>query len=347
MAGDEKETVESSPTDILTGLNPEQYQEYQLTGNLPEPPKEGDSAPSDTPKAAKSGPAEKPAETKPAADPGKQPEETPEAQAGEEAGKTRAPGAERRIHQLLGEVKDLKSQLEQERASKPPKVEKQPEATAGGPEVHPQGIAKPTVDDRNADGSDKYPTYESYLEAASAWKADVRVAAAFKAEREQRDKEAKEAEIQKRETELKANWEGRVADYEKEKPDFKEVALTPEVVTQFSKLPLIQGWIVGSPAGPALLYHLVSKPEELARIEALDAFDKSRELTKLEISLTPASQATPPAKKVTAAPKPPTELAAKGTAPTDEVEAAVKDGDFARFKAEQDRLDMAASSSRR
>jgi len=349
---DEEAKVESSPTDgsdILAGLTPEQYRAWEMTEEIPEKPNPEEAAPSDAAKAPETGPAEKPAKTSPEAEADEKPAETEEGketQVTEEVIEKVSPGVQHRFNQMTAKIRDLQRQVESAKISRPPKVEERSEATAGGPEVHPQGIPKPSQEDKNSDGSDKYATYEEFNEALAGWKADVRVAAALKADREQRDKERKEADTKKQEAELKGNWDQRVTEYEKEKPDFKEVALNPHVVGRFSEVPIIQGWIVGSPAGPALLYHLASKPDELARIEALDAFDQSRELTKLEISLSPPSQKPPPVKKETGAPNPPTVLAGRGTVITDEVEQAGARGDFEAYDKAATARELAASSGK-
>jgi hypothetical protein len=97
------------------------------------------------------------------------------------------------------------------------------------------------------------------------------------------------------------------------------------------------------------LYHLAKNPGEIERIQSLSSFAAARELTKLEDKLSGTTAA--PAKEektetaessspqVTKAPAPPATISGRGTAPTDEVASAVKDGDFKAFRNAANRED--------
>jgi len=329
---DQETPAASSPasSDVLAGLTTEQYGKYQMTGELPEPEAvekaaAGESATPDTPKGAVR-PAEKAAEQP--AEAGK-PQETP-------AEKKGTPGLDARLAELLAKNKILTEQLTRlQRPAEPSKAVAISESTAGKAE-HPQGIPKPTLEDMNPDGSTKWSTYEDFADARAIWNAEVRIAA----DRLRQAKEAAKAEIEKRNKEVAEGWKGRVAEATKRHPDFVEVALD-------SNLPIPEGSVLDaffleSEQGPEVLYHLATHREELDRIAKLNPIAQARELVKIEISLTPKGE-TPPAKKVTSAPPPPTELGSGKTVPEDDATAAVKEGDFATFMAKENARELAAS----
>jgi len=139
--------VEPEITEVqLPRSGSEEYANWRMTGELPKQPK-AESAPADAPKeatpetAAESGPATKQQE---------QPK--------------KGKDAEHRIKELLAEQKRLRAEVEAMRT--------RPQTQAEPPRQQtPQAAAEPTIDDKNADGSPKYKSYEEYVRAQARWEA--------------------------------------------------------------------------------------------------------------------------------------------------------------------------------
>lgn len=298
---------------VVPPMTPAEREEWGHTGKLPEQAKPEEKSP-DT-------------EATPPSDTAKAPEsvKTPEAEAGKkhsqgeeeppEKVRVRAEGAERRISQLSAQLKELREELDAAKKAAPPVKAEEPAKPAA--RVHPKGVPEPRLED--------FDTYEEWVTLHGRWDTEIEVAAALKADREQRDKEVKEREAKDSERKVQEEWLGRVAEFSKAHTDFAEKTTDSPIVQRILKeMPLISGWIGASDVGPALLYHFISDEKELDRFADLNPFQTSRELTKLELKLSPNGQSTPPPKKVSAAPKPPTTLTAGATAPHDEVVAALR-----------------------
>lgn len=102
--------------------------------------------------------------------------------------------------------------------------------------------------------------------------------------------------------------------------------------------------IVRSDMGPQILLYLSEHPDEFAKLTALTNFDAiGRAIGRLEARFdsSPAVPTVPP-KTVTSAPPPPPTLSARASAPVDEIEAALAEGDFARYKAAANARDVAS-----
>ena len=126
-----------------------------MTGELPEKKTESkpaESATADTPKEAT---PETPAESGPA-----KPQEQ------QKKGKD----AEHRIKELLSEQKRLRAELEAM------KTRPAQQAETPKPQQPQYTRPKPTVDAKNQDGTQKYGTYEDYIEDLADWKAEQRIA---------------------------------------------------------------------------------------------------------------------------------------------------------------------------
>lgn len=325
----EQETQAASSPAIETDGNFSAYQAEQnakeraaFRGELPAEPKSEktteDSTPSDTQKDAVV-PAPEEGASPPAAEAGK-----PQEQPAEKKGKS---GAEQRILQLLAEKKQLQEQLANLKPAEAPKAVATPEATAGSP-----ADPMPTEEDTNADGTGKYPDYPAFIRAVVQWENREAGRVQAKAtEKAQQEKQAKD---------IGDDWGRRVNEAKKRHPDFEEVAFVPTL--PFAQGSAIDALLFESEQGAELLYHLMTHRDELDRIlEVKDRwgrpnpFGQLRELFKIEFSFSPNGE-TPPAKKVTNAPRPAANLGTGSTVPEDEEIAALKEGGesgFSRYRA--------------
>ncbi|HEX7796748.1 MAG TPA: hypothetical protein VF456_20440, partial [Vicinamibacterales bacterium] len=93
---------------------------------------------------------------------------------------------------------------------------------------------------------------------------------------------------------------------------------------------------------PALLYHLGTHLDQWERILSSPPAQAVYELGKIDASLTLPASATPVVKTLSTAPEPPPSIRSKATTPVDDVDAAVKRGDFASYKLAMNRRSVAA-----
>jgi hypothetical protein len=329
-------TVESSPTQILESLNSEQMHEYEKSGKLPDlpeaPPKEKvETAPADPSSAAKEPPApekvEAPAESAPAHQ------------------EPKPKGAEARIKELLAENKRLASELETSR--------KAPVAAPAKSE-EPAKPHRNDVDEKT--GLAKYATDEAYEEARDKWLTDK-----VTHDVEQRHAKAeKERTVAEQNKLIERRWQNSIKIATEKHPDFAKVlelddkgAFNSAAVRSIKGGSVVDAWILESEIGGEILYYLAANPGEVERIGALNPFAAARELTKLEDKLSAPVTAPAPVKEtkeekaegspkpvVSNAPAPAATVGGKGTAPVDEIGAAVKDGNFSAYEREQNRLDV-------
>lgn len=158
--------------------------------------------------------------------------------------------------------------------------------------------SKPTQEDAEPKRDD-FEDYESYLRALTKYDAKQTAAAELKAAREQaQTREKQSSEVQAKEA-IAKNWTEREAAFSNATPDYDEVttSFAEEELGSFSYG--ARQMIVDSEAGPALLYHLATHPEDADRIADLSSVRQIAELAKIEDKL-----ATSPAKKTSGAPAP-------------------------------------------
>jgi hypothetical protein len=114
------------------------------------------------------------------------------------------------------------------------------------------------------------------------------------------------------ESQVKAQWETRAAEYSKAHPDFIAVVSNP-------RLPITDAMtkvIIASEKGPELVHHLGLNPDKAVRISRLPPEQQAAALGRLEAELSTAPpRTTPPPKPTTRAPDPPTPVSA-GTSPS-------------------------------
>lgn len=316
--------VESQPTmDISRGplvdITPEQRTEFRKTGNLPEPPKKEEAAPSSE--------AKPDSEAKPAGD-----SEPPKVQEHTER-KPKAQTAEERIAQLESTIEKIKKGAGLEK----PKADSEPAKSEPKPAEPQYTRPKPTVDDKDDKGTPKYATYEDYIEDLTDWKG------------EQRD--AKNQRIAQEQAQAKA-FNSKVEEARSRYENFDEVVgPTAAALNGNANInPVVKQMLLDSEHLPDLLFTIGSNDAEKAKFTEMAeknpgkalryiALTESLIAEELEAKAKPAEEA--PVKPKTQAPKPPSEAGGRAAAPPDALEAAAKANDFRSFKAEATRRQLA------
>lgn len=299
--------------------SPEQREHWNQTGKAPEPPKAAESAPADPPKEAKS-------EGKPksAAEPEAAPKQEP----------NRKPNAEERIAELISDRKRLEERLR--------KLESQP---AAKPETKEPVKAEPP----------KRPnpfTFKGTPEELD--KAMDEYEAARDEYRDQKFAEKQQANV--RTQQFIAKVEDARARYGQEQFDATIESASKAIAEQAA--PTVKEYLQRSDLFADLLYVIGGTEKSLndflgsAKNDPITAI---RKLAFMEIEIgkelskgksddkkddakpEPEKKAEAPAKPEPRAPKPPSEVGGRGTAPTDEAAEAARSGDYRKFEAEQDR----------
>ena len=326
--------VPTVPTD------PSAYAEWRQTGKVPEAKPEAKAT-------------EKPKPGEPA---------TPDnSEAGKKAASTEKQEPKRhaaadRVDELLGIIRDagftpaeLRTYKRELKQAEPPPV-KAPETTA-----KPAGLEAP-VKPKVAD----FETYDLYEEARDKYfedLSDYKVAKALETDRSARAQEAQQREIAKRIDET----EGR-----RGKETKPVIVKTIQTVLGDKDIPThVKDFIGESSVVPDLLYVMGSDPAELAEFVELAHTNPNAALRKIvaleslvqaelakggngtargeDGKFVPAKPAETkaPEKKAPEVPPPPKELSGRGSAPPDELESALKTGDFRAFREVQNRRDIA------
>lgn len=272
-----------------------------------------------------------------------------------EAPKPPKKGAESRIQELLRDrsqdrdrIARLEAQIEALRTPQP-----KPDAT---PAPSPAPATFPSYETWIQEQPDG--TYEDYLDA----RADFRVAQAVKADREQRDAEARTRETQERHqratqsaTERESKFAKRLKDAGINGEDLHEELdhlrpshrLRDPESGQFTAKPsgynALADQLLESDVAPQIMRHFSDHPEDMHRIARLMPLALMREFARLELRFTTDDKpaATPP-KTVTSAPPPPDTLGKRPAASGDPLESAVGRRDFRAFEAESNQRDIAA-----
>lgn len=211
------------------------------------------------------------------------------------------------------------------------KQESQPAAT--------KGRTEPKIDDVDPKtGKAKYADWNEWFNDLRKWDREQAVSEFSehnaKAEKERQQRAQQEA--------VTKGWNDRVAAADKEYPDFREVALNPD-------LPIKQGsvadvFILARPSGAKVLYHLGKNPEVLDAINAMNPIDAAFALSEIELQVSKKSSA--PVRTVTQAPKPPSQVSGKGTVAKDAVDDAVKQQDLQTYMREANARDSRLQSVR-
>lgn len=275
-----------------------EYAEWRFSGKLPEKATstQAESSPADTPK-----------------------ETAPEDAADSAATKTQEPkrkrdfGAEARIKELTDELKLVRRELEESRRPTQTQAESSP-ARQQQQYTRP----KPTVEDKNQDGTAKFKTYEDYVEELADWKAEQRWSQQMREQQQQ----AQQREIASKVSEARERYENfdQVI-----KPALGAIVSDPQIS------PSVKGMLNDSPVLPDLIFTIASDPKELARFtemaqtqpgKALRYIAKVESLIEEEFAApktAPKPKEAPPAKPgPESAPEPPIDIGHRGTQPMDE-----------------------------
>jgi len=297
--------VMESPTTVemqvergpLVNLTGDQRTEFRKTGELPKPEEAAASTEVKTPEVQ-----EKPAK--------------------------KAKTAEERIAELESTIDKIRKGAGKET----PKVESSPTK----PETQ-FTRPKPTTEDKKADGTPKFATYEDYVEELADWKAEQRWAT------QQREQAAENHAKQ-----FKAKMEeasGRHENFEAARDGFIEAMSAIKIS------PAVQDMLNDSDVFPDLVAVIGGSKEEASKFAkmAQDNPGKALRYIALTESLIADELAgkteEAPAKPKTQAPKPPSTVGGQAASPPDGMESAAKAGDFRSFKAEANRRYLAKLKS--
>lgn len=212
-----------------------------------------------------------------------------------------------------------------------------------------------------------FDTWEKYEEARDSYVEEFAKFTANQAvltDRQQRAAEAQQLTLKQKVTEATARYGDQT--------EATIGAAVSSIIGDKTISPAVRQMLDESPVVVDVMYVLGSKPEELASFVALAKSNPGAAIRKIvvleqlveqelakgtkastEVAAAAAdtgerdaqgkfvSQTAPAKEKTKTAPPPPEELNTRRSAPTDPIEAAVKNNDFANFKAEEDRRDLA------
>lgn len=180
-------------------------------------------------------------------------------------------GFQRRIDELTRRVAEERREKERLLALVETTV-KRPETAQQAPEVvEPQ--------------RDQFETYEEYLDARAAYKAEKALETRMQALERQRAEQAERS----RAVEMQRAWSTRLAQAAEKIPDFFDVV---GGATSVEMTPAMNQAIVESDAGPQVAYFLAQNPAEAARIAALSPARQAAEIGKLEDKVSKPAKAS-------------------------------------------------------
>jgi hypothetical protein len=318
-------------------LTEAQRTEFKKTGNMPEPASTPGKETAEAAKTVKSA-----------------------AESATANGQEPSPGEDKttkRFQQLNDQAKAEKARADRlERELQEARTAKEPAKVIELKTTPEPTRPKPTAQDKKADGTQAYSSWEELNEALIDWKVEQREAARTvdtKPLKEAVRAEMTEAEQQRAAAEQNRLWNEKwtsdTAETVKKHPDFPEKLkavtvseFTPEGKpiydperVQFEFNGAIDVYVMHSPNCQEMIYQLASNPEEITRIQAIrDPYAAARELALLETKWfgTPGEKKVTPAPKITKAGDPFKPVAGTNTAPEDEEEAALAAGDMAKYK---------------
>jgi hypothetical protein len=311
----------SSPAeveDVFQGQNVSlsEFSKYRQDGELPSRFKPAaESEPADTLEETGKTEAEEP-EPEPDSDPEEAQEPKPKSK------------YEKRVLQLLEKTKELERQL----------AEKQDVKTESSPPPAPPTRTKPTVNDKNPDGTPKYADYEDVVEAIGRWAAQEERATW---EREQIQKDATKA-LQGKLDEARARYD-----------DADDVIFPANQAIQKAQIPIVVKevfaqsdvfidlcYVVGS--DPKALKDFISLAQTNPRAAIGKVFEYERgireELSSKQESSTPRDDKgkfTAPEPKKTNAPKPPSPVGGASSRAFDVSDESLSNEEWARKRNQQ------------
>jgi hypothetical protein len=328
-------------------MTAEQRNNWLLKGDIPLAGESQEASPTSDEEAEESAAGVTPGETAPASQPAKSQEQKPAKPAAPRKPKT----AEDRKAELNREIQSLlarKNQLTQEvetgvtrtppTAAQPAAVQPKPAAAATQPA---DADARPDPRQK-ADGS-RWKDWNEYESAKDQWLIREGVRQADRANQQR----AQQAQQQQ----LAQTWRERCdeAASDPEMPEFQKVAFNAQLPIN----PATHQFIVRSPIGPKILFHLGQNPTVAAELAKCDPLTTASILGVLAYELGNRSTAAPGAKagkpaagavpktKQSRTPDPAVDLGARNSAPADEEEAAVRNDDVRGFMEIQLRKDLA------
>lgn len=175
------------------------------------------------------------------------------------------------------------------------------EPTAAPAEVEALDTVMPTPDQKNEDGSNKYPLGEfdpSFVLDLTNYQFDIR-------ERQAQEQAKANQEVSKQQLQqeqLQQNWQQKIATVTEDMPDFMESVANLE--TQFKSVePTLSQYLADTimemDQGPEVLYYLSKNPEEANKIVNLGAKKATLELGRLEARFSSKETKPKSTKKVT------------------------------------------------
>jgi len=330
-------TADSSPSEVLASLNEKEKATWRQTGDLPErPAKEAPKEKEETP--AESSPAAKEVVT--------ESKETPPAESvaapvvAKEESKPKK-NAATRIQELLAETKQLRAENEELRKSARPAPAKEEE------------VAIPRRNDTDKTGQALYATDEAWLDARDKAVKEI----AKQEARQEYAKQQQEEQTAKHNDLVQKRWLNSIKIATEKFPDWsKKVGLNDKdgkyqdaALKSIKERSVLDQFILDSDIGAVLLYHFSGDQAEIDRIQGMSPYAAARELTRLEDKL--SAEVSAPEKKetkqatdssttqVTRAPAPPASVGGRATAPVDEVNSNLKQGNFKAYRETANRED--------
>lgn len=131
---------------------------------------------------------------------------------------------------------------------------------------------------------EQFESYEEFIEARAAYRAEKAVETKLRAIEEQRAQQAAQA----KQVEAQRQWQTRMAEAAEKIPDFVDVlgqSTAPSTPTMMQA-------IIESDVGPQVAYYLAQNPAEAARIASLSPASQAREIGKLEDRVTKPAKAS-------------------------------------------------------
>lgn len=317
---------------LLSQASPAQMNAWRLSGN----PEDLQAPSEDAPAPSTDTPADQPADAAPAppAPPAASTDATPppasEPGRPQKGIKARSAEVQADIDRLQGQLRQraaLREQLAREEQPPPPRQA----ARRDAPERRdPSDDPQPDPNDAEAYPDGIYD--RQWMEDNARWvtRAHLRDLA------QQHSEHQAVARLQAAEHELNAQWREKVDKAKAKYPDFEERALLAP--TDIVKDSPIDRWVLESPNGAEVLYHLQTTPGEVRRLAAMPLVQQLRELARIELRFdTPGSP--PP---VSTAPAPGRTLGGQQPAGGDAVERALAAGDTEAYLREANARDLAA-----
>ncbi len=307
MPQDANTAVDSSPTDdfvetSLEDLTAEQYEHWQISGELPQA-KQPDPPPDTPPKKAP-------------------------ADAGEPKGNQE--GKAKGIKARTAELEDETAEFERVLARRND-LKRQVESETGEKKATPASESKPAeLKAPSRPKQDDFKTWEEFEDAKLKYAeevADYKASIAVQEDRKVRAKEAEEAKQQEQGKQLADRWNKALDEAGKAHPDWNEkVGPVADLIGKDPRFAAGAAYLLKRELGAEVLYYLGCHPDQAEAIAQMDPLEQPAELRAIELSLKkPAAEPkreTPPGpKKHTEVPPPPTDVAGRGSGPPDPVEA--------------------------